>query len=111
MHVADPVANIPLPEAAIAKRIRGQDAHDYCQRVTKVVEEIQQGQYQKIILSRRITLQEPVDLLSSYHLGRRNNMPASSFIAKVSDDHFKGFSPETVVEVSRTCEVSPQILA
>nr|WP_255464849.1 salicylate synthase [Pantoea multigeneris] len=112
---ADRTAEIPAPnadwQAAIAHRIRAQDAHDYCQRVGCAVEEIQRGTYQKIILSRRITLTEPVDLLASYHLGRRNNTPARSFAVRLNGERFVGFSPETVVEVSPTGAVSTQPLA
>lgn len=115
VQAADRIAVFPEPDAqwqaSIAKQIREQDARDYCQRVALAVEEIQRGEYQKIILSRRITLAAQVDLLASYHVGRRFNTPARSFVARLNDDHFIGFSPETVVEVSDSGAVSTQPLA
>jgi yersiniabactin salicyl-AMP ligase len=112
---ADRTAIVPASEttwlASVAKLVREQDAHGYCQRVAKAVTEIQRGQYQKVILSRRITLAEPVDLLASYHLGRRHNTPARSFAVKLNGNELVGFSPETIVEVSETGAVSTQPLA
>lgn len=112
---ADRVAEIPVPnanwQASVAKCIREQDAQEFCQRVASAVAEIEERRYQKIILSRRITLPHPIDLLASYHYGRQNNTPARSFVVHLNDDHFIGFSPETVVEVSQSGEVSTQPLA
>ncbi len=115
IHDADRIADIQAGEKEwqefVTKQVREQDAHNYCMRVANAVDEIQQGLYQKVILSRRISLTEPIDLLSSYHLGRRKNTPARSFIVSLNDNQFIGFSPETVVEVAETGEVSTQPLA
>lgn len=112
---SDRVAEITPPEAhwkaRVEKCIREQDAHDYCQRVAHAIKDIQRGEYQKVILSRQITLNESVDLLASYHYGRRFNNPARSYVARLKGDYFVGFSPETVVEVSDSGVVSTQPLA
>lgn len=112
---ADRSVNFPAPDNewqdAIASTIRQHDAHAYCHRVAETVHEIKQGLYQKVILSRQVMLTEPVDMLASYHLGRTNNTPARSYIVKIDDHHFIGFSPETVVEVSASGTVSTQPLA
>lgn len=91
--------------------LRTQHADEYREGVAKAVAEIQQGDYQKVILSRRIQVEPALDLLASYHLGRRHNTPARSFVVKLNHHHFFGFSPETVVEVSASGQVSTQPLA
>lgn len=98
-------------QQTLAREIRAQGADDYRQQVATAVAEIRRGDYQKVILSRRIALPQPVDLLASYHLGRQNNTPARSFIVSLGDERFIGFSPETVVEVSSDGAVSTQPLA
>ena len=95
----------------LAQRIRQQDASGYCQRVKTAVSEIQRGDYQKVILSRRITLDGNIDLLASYRMGRQHNTPARSYVVKLGGERFIGFSPETVVEVGADGSVSTQPLA
>lgn len=115
--VAD-AAQVPAPFATAEQRridlrnaLRTQHADAYRERVAKAVAEIQRGDYQKVILSRRIHIEPPVDMLASYHLGRRHNTPARSFVVQLNEHHFFGFSPETVVEVSAAGQVSTQPLA
>lgn len=95
----------------MAQRIRQQGAEGYRQRVATAVEEIRRGEYQKVILSRRIGLDDGIDLLASYRLGREHNTPARSYAVKLGEAQFIGFSPETVVEVSEGGAVSTQPLA
>lgn len=111
----DRSVDIPSPDSvwqdAIATTIREQDAQAYCLRVAEAIDEITQGHYQKVILSRQVTLKEPVDMLASYHLGRQNNTPARSYVVKLDNEHFMGFSPEIVAEVSGSGTVTTQPLA
>ena len=112
---ADRRVDIPAPDRvwqdAIAATVREQDAGAYCRHVAEAIAEIAQGRYQKVILSRQVVLKEPVDILASYHLGRQNNTPARSYVVKLDNDHFMGFSPETVAEVSDSGTVTTQPLA
>lgn len=87
------------------------DAALYRGQVASAVAEIQQGRYQKLILSRKVPLKGKLDLVASYRAGRRANTPARSFIHQQGDFACVGFSPETVVEVSAQGLVSTQPLA
>ncbi|MCV7759011.1 salicylate synthase, partial [Pluralibacter gergoviae] len=69
------------------------------------------GEYQKVILSRRIEVDDNIDLLASFRLGRQHNTPARAFAVRLGEEQFVGFSPETVVEVSTGGAVSTQPLA
>ncbi|KMK14560.1 hypothetical protein ABW09_22020 [Pluralibacter gergoviae] len=109
-----PAAAIGEDEAwreRIAQRIRQQDADGYRQRVAAAVAEIARGEYQKVILSRRIEVDDNIDLLASFRLGRQHNTPARAFAVRLGEEQFVGFSPETVVEVSAGGAVSTQPLA
>lgn len=110
-QAAAPFADAEQRRINIREALRTQHADEYYQRVAKAVAEIQRGDYQKVILSRRIQVEPPLDLLASYHLGRQHNTPARSFVVQMNRHHFFGFSPETVVEVAPTGQVSTQPLA
>ncbi|NVZ50345.1 salicylate synthase [Pseudomonas sp. B6002] len=100
----------PLPRAALVD-VAGHDAARYCSQVESAVAQIVRGDYQKIILSRKVPLDGRVDLVASYRAGRRANTPARSFIHHQGGFSCVGFSPETVVEVSAGGAVSTQPLA
>ncbi|MFC6338653.1 salicylate synthase [Pseudomonas karstica] len=87
------------------------DAARYCRQVESAVAQISRGDYQKIILSRKVPLEGRVDLVASYRAGRLANTPARSFIHHKGGFSCVGFSPETVVEVSAGGAVSTQPLA
>ncbi|WP_281166512.1 salicylate synthase [Psychromonas hadalis] len=91
--------------------IREHRQDEYKSNVKNAVAEIQSGQYQKVILSRRIPLPASVDLIESYRNGRLNNTPTRSFLMSYGHEKLAGFSPETVVEVSAEGLVSTQPLA
>lgn len=88
-----------------------QNSIEYKQSVKNGVEDIKQGKYEKIILSRKINLDTKLDMMSSYLLGRSNNNPARSYMAKLGDLEVIGYSPETVAEVSSDGVVSTFPLA
>ncbi|MGI5455519.1 salicylate synthase [Streptomyces sp. CA-249302] len=69
------------------------------------------GPLEKVILSRRVPVPMPVDLITTYALGRRANTPARSFLLNLGGIRAAGFSPETVVEVSADGHVRTHPLA
>ena len=83
----------------------------YRERVAQAVKEIRQGQYQKVILSRVVRIPFPVDLAATYELGRRGNTPARSFLLRLNGAEAAGFSPEIVVSVDASGQVTTQPLA
>lgn len=88
-----------------------QDAEQYKNNVAKAVEEIKDRKYNKVIISRKVNIDEKLDMLSSYLLGRKNNNPARSYIVSLDEEQVIGYSPETVVEVSANRIVSTFPLA
>ena len=107
----------PRDDAAAAARprlapdIATFEADQYRRQVAQAVAEIGAGQYQKVILSRKVPVHGAIDLIASYLVGRRHNTPARSFVLQRPGQAIVGFSPETVVEVSAAGEVSTQPLA
>lgn len=91
--------------------IQNHGAARYKTQVACAVAEINAGHYEKVILSRKVPVPGEVDLVATYRLGRRENTPARSFVLSRSDRQVVGFSPETVVEVSASGQVSTQPLA
>ena len=104
-NTAPPARRRPVVDVETA------DAAPYRRRVAAAVEEIGQHQYQKVILSRMVPLDQPLDFAASYLAGRRGNTPARSFLLRQGPFQAAGFSPETVVEVSPDGSVSTQPLA
>ncbi len=91
--------------------IASYQSNEYQDSVKIAIEEINSGQYQKIILSRRIPLPTEVSIEESYRLGRKQNTPARSYLVNMDEVKIAGFSPETVVEVNNNGWVSTQPLA
>lgn len=83
----------------------------YRQAVAHAVEEIRAGQLQKVILSRVVPVDHPVDLVGTYVVGRRGNTPSRSFLLATGGLRACGFSPEIVVEVDGGGRVTTQPLA
>ncbi|WP_236789563.1 salicylate synthase [Amycolatopsis sp. GM8] len=102
-----PVASPGEPRAVDVRA----DGASYRERVAQAVKEIRQGQYQKVILSRSVRIPFAADLVSTYELGRRGNTPARSFLMRLGDAEAAGFSPEIVVTVSPSGDVTTQPLA
>jgi salicylate synthetase len=84
---------------------------EYCGAVETAVGEIKQGLFDKVVLSRRVPLGHPVDLVQTYHLGRRATSPARSFLLSVGGIGAAGLSPETILEVNSAGRVRTQPLA
>ncbi|MCG7409839.1 salicylate synthase [Paenibacillus sp. ACRRX] len=87
------------------------EAENYMAQVQDAVAEIRTRQYEKVILSRKIPLQQELDMAASYIAGRRVNSPARSFLLSIDGLQAAGFSPETVVEVDSEGWVSTFPLA
>ena len=88
-----------------------EDTEGYKNKVDSAVKEINAQKYKKVILSRKVEVQNCVDMVSSYFMGRQENTPARSFLLKDDDFESYGFNPETVMEVDQNRWVSTQPLA
>ncbi|NMO04147.1 salicylate synthase [Gordonia sp. TBRC 11910] len=75
------------------------DVDDYRGRVAAAVAEIQRGDYQKVIMSRRVDVPFDIDMPATYARGRAGNSPARSFLLSLGSLKAAGFSPELVVAV------------
>lgn len=87
------------------------DPSDYRARVAVAVAEIARGDYQKVILSRRVELPFRVDMPATYRLGRAHNTPARSFLLRLGGVETAGFSPELVASVDNDGIVTTEPLA
>lgn len=92
-------------------KVEKPNAEHYVEAVGKVIGEISDGRLQKVILSRTVPVEDPIDLVGTYAVGRRANSPARSFLLSLNDRGAVGFSPETVVEVTNDGTVRTQPLA
>ena len=92
-------------------KVENPNAEHYVEAVGKAIGEISDGRLQKVILSRTVPVEHPIDLVGTYAVGRRANSPARSFLLSLNDRGAAGFSPETVVEVTNDGIVRTQPLA
>lgn len=112
-QVCEVLATPPVPRTY---RSRPLDvAHDsagaYRRAVVAAVGEISDRQLQKVILSRVVPVDYPVDLVASYIVGRRHNTPSRSFLLNLGGLRAAGFSPEVVTEVDGAGRVCTYPLA
>ncbi len=84
---------------------------EYRRAVATAVDEIRDGLLKKVILSRVVPVDEPVDLVGTYVLGRRGNTPARSFLFDTGGLRAAGFSPEIVMTHAEGGRVTTQPLA
>lgn len=103
--------NIERRERILPEKYINQNTEEYKDKVSKAIEEIRDKKYNKVIISRKVNINEHLDMLSSYILGRKNNNPARSYIVNLDGVEVIGYSPETVVEVSSDRIVSTFPLA
>lgn len=87
------------------------DHSRYRDRVAAAVDEIRDGRYQKVILSRTVEVPFAIDFPATYRLGRRHNTPARSFVLRHGGIRALGFSPELVTEVGADGVVRTEPLA
>ncbi|TDD79243.1 salicylate synthase [Actinomadura rubrisoli] len=100
-----PAAGTPSP---VDVRV---DGERYRTRVAQAVSEIHAGRYQKVIVSRRLDVPFPVDVVSTYVRGRAANTPARSFLLDLGGFQATGFSPEVLASVDGGGRVMTQPLA
>ena len=118
-HVTGPDANrvaalladaAPVPGTPSPVDVRvGGDA--YRAKVAAAVTEIRAGRYQKVIVSRRLDVPHPVDVVATYARGREANTPARSFLLDLGGLQATGFSPEVLATVDPGGRVMTQPLA
>ncbi|MGW5052717.1 salicylate synthase [Actinokineospora sp. NPDC004072] len=104
----------PVPERdhrAVPIDVRQTGHDEYCAAVASAVGEIEDERLQKVILSRLVEVEQDVDLVGTYVLGRRRNTPARSFLLRLDGLEAAGFSPEIVVSVTADGGVVSQPLA
>ncbi|MBF6171676.1 salicylate synthase [Nocardia blacklockiae] len=87
------------------------DPTAYRDRVAEAIAEIRKGDYQKVILSRKVDLPFVVDVPATYRLGRAHNTPARSFLLRLGGLEAAGFSPELVAAVDGARVVTTEPLA
>ncbi|GLY32364.1 salicylate synthase [Kineosporia sp. NBRC 101731] len=83
----------------------------YRAAVARAVQDIQDTDLDKVILSREVVLRENPDLVATFRHGRAAVPAARSFHLNLGGWQATGFSPETVVEVAAEGSVSTQPLA
>ncbi|WP_459961752.1 salicylate synthase [Nocardia sp. IFM 10818] len=91
--------------------VREQSTTAYRGRVERAIESIAGHDLEKVILSRRITVGDDIDLISTYLTGRRANTPARSFLLRLGGIEATGFSPEIVLNVATDGRVATHTLA
>ena len=91
--------------------LNSMDKENYQNLVSAAIKKISEGEFLKVILSRRVFIDEVVDPIKTFFMGLQFNAPARSFLFKNSSTICGGFSPETVVEINSTGDVSTQPLA
>ncbi|MGB6244089.1 salicylate synthase [Gordonia sp. (in: high G+C Gram-positive bacteria)] len=87
------------------------DPDDYRGRVATAVREINEGRYQKVILSRAVDIGFDVDIPATYVRGRKGNNPARSYLLHLGGLAAAGFSPELVVAADGLGSVVTEPLA
>jgi len=91
--------------------VRRHGSPGYQNAVARAVAEIRAHQLDKVVLSRRVPLDQEIDFVASYVAGRRANEPARSFLMQLDGMAAAGFSPEIVVQVDAAGRVVSQPLA
>jgi salicylate synthetase len=112
--VRDVVTQRNEPLSYVASPVDVSDPEDraaYQSDVQLVLDSIARGRVRKVVLSRRVPVPYPVDLVRSYVLGRQHHTPARSFLLSQGGRHAAGFSPETIVELAADRTVSTHPLA
>lgn len=91
--------------------VREANAVSYRDAVAAAVAELRARELQKVILSRVVTVEHPVDMVGTYVVGRQQNSPSRSFLLNIGELRAAGFSPEIVVQVDERGWVTTQPLA
>ncbi|MEV3963363.1 salicylate synthase [Nocardia sp. NPDC050193] len=101
--LASAPASVPAPVDAVDPA--------YLRRVQAALDRIGSGEFDKVILSRRVELPFAVDMPATYAAVRQHNTPARSFLLDLGGWRAAGVSPETVLESDGAGLASTQPLA
>nr|ADE34507.1 SsfH [Streptomyces sp. SF2575] len=102
---------VPHPDRPVAVDVQQVGAEEYRKAVASAVRDIQDQKLQKVIFSRVVPVEDEIDLVDTYLVGRRGNSPARSFLLNMGGVEAAGFSPEIVVQVDDQGRVTSQPLA
>lgn len=86
-------------------------AAEYKKAAAAAISEIDGVDFRKMILSRQVQIDQPIDLAASYYALRAANTPARSFLLEAGGLAGVGVSPAAMIEVSEQGRVSTQPLA
>jgi salicylate synthetase len=89
----------PQPPAPPRRVAVDAGAQHYRRIVAEAVARIRGGELDKVILSRRVPVEFPVDVVATYRRGRAVHTPARSFLLHLGRRWAAGFSPEVLLEV------------
>lgn len=87
------------------------DSLTYEDAVSGALDKIHNGELEKVILSRRQSLDFTPDFVATWLLGRRKNTPSRSFALRLGGWQASGFSPEIVMSVDKHGHVTTEPLA
>ena len=87
------------------------DQEAYQSSVSQMVDAIKEGHLHKAIIARSREISGTLDVLGTYEVGSKVNNAARSYCLDLKDVKAVGFSPETLVEVSRDGFVTTNPLA
>ncbi|WP_280463056.1 salicylate synthase [Nocardia carnea] len=107
LDLPDTSAAVPAPRPVAV------DAVDpaYLLRVEEALDRIRHGEFDKVIMSRRVDVPFAVDMPATYATVRRENTPARSFLLDLGGWQAAGVSPETVLEADGDGLATTQPLA
>ncbi|GLB63792.1 salicylate synthase [Dietzia sp. NCCP-2495] len=88
-----------------------EDPTGYRERVATAIDEIHAGRYEKVIISREVTVPFDVDIPATYLTGRLANTPARSFTFRLGGLEAAGFSPEIVGSVDESGLITTEPVA
>ncbi|WP_028477031.1 salicylate synthase [Nocardia sp. CNY236] len=92
-------------------RVPEHGAQAYRRQVERAIAAIGEHDLEKVVLSRRITVDDEIDLIDTCLAGRRGNTPARSFLLRLGGVEATGFSPEIVLTVAADGRVVTRTLA
>ncbi|MBO9101950.1 MULTISPECIES: salicylate synthase [unclassified Rhizobium] len=87
------------------------DTSGYVDAARGAIRSIDGIRLRKVILSRRVSVSQDIDLVASYQMLRRHNTPARSFLLRLGGIAAAGVSPGAIIEVSATGAIVAQPLA
>lgn len=109
--VQDLLSRAPVFPTHAAAGVQITDSPEYETAVSGALSKINNGELEKVILSRRLKLDFTPDFVATWLLGRRQNTPSRSFTMRLGEWQASGFSPEIVLSVDKDRLVTTEPLA